>query len=269
MELFRMGLSIGINKVFKMATTGPAERPVIFTEDVVMSKIEEFKTYGVIKVFNASEGPQGKNWEKYNCECLKCGGKMVYAGSQILKYKDLGCPNCRNKIKKEKLIEKANSFSGQIYDNLEIIGFDGFGRRGSIIVKCRCLRCGQETAIYLTKVLHGEARQCAECARKNLKTGMDLLKESAIDGTNVLSIKKGRAVNKNSTTKATGISYMAQCGKYRAYIFFRRKQYYLGLYSDLEDAIRARKEAEEKMFGEFIKWYAEAYPEQWEKIKNK
>lgn len=42
-------------------------------------------------------------------------------------------------------------------------------------------------------------------------------------------------------------------GRYRAYINFRRKQYYLETYDRLEDALAARKEGERKIFGEYIK----------------
>ena len=57
--------------------------------------------------------------------------------------------------------------------------------------------------------------------------------------------------------------------KYRAYINFQHKQYHLGSYEKLEDAIRARKVAEEKIYGTFLNWYAETYPENWGKLNKK
>ena len=38
---------------------------------------------------------------------------------------------------------------------------------------------------------------------------------------------------------------------------FKQKCYYLGGYDNIEDAARVRSEAEEKLFGDFLKWYKE------------
>ena len=42
---------------------------------------------------------------------------------------------------------------------------------------------------------------------------------------------------------------------------FKKKCYYLGGYDRLEDAAKVRAEAEEKIFGNFLKWYQEKYPD--------
>lgn len=64
------------------------------------------------------------------------------------------------------------------------------------------------------------------------------------------------------------MSYYAKYGKYRAYVNFKRKQYYLGLYEKIDDALKARKSAEENIYGN-LKWYQDTYPEEWKKIKMK
>lgn len=69
--------------------------------------------------------------------------------------------------------------------------------------------------------------------------------------------------------RVTGVSYYAKYGKYRAYINFQRKQYYLGLYEKIDDALKARKSAEENIYGNFLKWYQDTYPEEWKRIKMK
>lgn len=90
---------------------------------------------------------------------------------------------------------------------------------------------------------------------------------SAKDGTSVIALKRAN-LNKNNTSGFRGVSYIKKLDKYRAYINFKRKQYNLGLYSDIKDAVKARKAAEEHIYGDFLKYYAEAYPENWEKIKK-
>lgn len=49
--------------------------------------------------------------EEENCKCKKCNNLFQYTGSQVLKYQNVGCPDCREKIKTEQRIIKANSYS--------------------------------------------------------------------------------------------------------------------------------------------------------------
>lgn len=51
----------------------------------------------------------------------------------------------------------------------------------------------------------------------------------------------------DSTTGYKGVSMMKN-GKYRAYIFFKGKQISCGVHSNLEDAVKARQDAEDKYF---------------------
>lgn len=36
--------------------------------------------------------------------------------------------------------------------------------------------------------------------------------------------------------------------------------YYLGTFTKVEDAVEARKQAEERIFGEFLEWYYQEHP---------
>lgn len=56
------------------------------------------------------------------------------------------------------------------------------------------------------------------------------------------------ALNKNSTTGQKGVSYQKKLGTYRAYITINRKQIHLGSFATIEEAVKARKAAEEKYF---------------------
>ena len=55
----------------------------------------------------------------------------------------------------------------------------------------------------------------------------------------------------NNTSGYPGVSWRKDRNKWRAFITVDRKQIALGLYENKEDAITARKAAEEKYFGEF------------------
>ena len=58
-----------------------------------------------------------------------------------------------------------------------------------------------------------------------------------------------RHIQSNNTTGYIGISKMKN-GRYRAYIKKNNKQFSLGWYDKIEDAIEARKKAEMDMYGE-------------------
>ena len=120
----------------------------------------------------------------------------------------------------------------------------------------------------MTRLKNGIIKECRHCGRKNLKKGREITKDASKEGTNVFAIQN-RALNKNSTTGVNGVTFRQRENKYYAYINFKRKQYSLGLYENIEDAAAARKKAEERIYGEFLEWYAETYPEQWAKIKSK
>ncbi len=56
---------------------------------------------------------------------------------------------------------------------------------------------------------------------------------------------------KNNTSGYKGVSFVNHCKKWRAYIEYDKKRYNLGLFKNIDDAIKARIDAEIKYFGEF------------------
>jgi hypothetical protein len=55
----------------------------------------------------------------------------------------------------------------------------------------------------------------------------------------------------NNKSGVTGVIWHRRSSKWRAFIRINGKQIELGLFDRFEDAVVARKEAEEKYFGEF------------------
>ena len=62
---------------------------------------------------------------------------------------------------------------------------------------------------------------------------------------------KNRNLNKNNTSGVTGVIWGKQRGRWRAQIKLNGKFKFLGHYSNIQDAIQARKEGEKKYFGKF------------------
>ena len=58
-------------------------------------------------------------------------------------------------------------------------------------------------------------------------------------------------LSSNNTSGCKGVGYVKKRNKWSAKITVRKKVISLGYYNDYNDAVKARKEAEEKYFGEF------------------
>lgn len=63
--------------------------------------------------------------------------------------------------------------------------------------------------------------------------------------------KMNSKLYKNNTSNFSGVCYDKSIGKWIAYITKNKKNFYLGSFNIKEDAIKARKDAEEKYFGEY------------------
>lgn len=59
------------------------------------------------------------------------------------------------------------------------------------------------------------------------------------------------SLNSNNTSGVTGVSWHKASNKWIARIKVNYKTIYLGVFTNFEDAVKARKEAEDKYFGEF------------------
>ena len=59
-------------------------------------------------------------------------------------------------------------------------------------------------------------------------------------------------MRKDNTSGVTGVFWHKKADKWTAQITINGKHYSLGLFEDKEDAIKARQEAEEKLYKPFI-----------------
>lgn len=60
-------------------------------------------------------------------------------------------------------------------------------------------------------------------------------------------------LSKNNKSGFQGVSWLKCANKWHARIMVNRKTIYLGIFSELEDAIKARKQGEEKYFNNFTR----------------
>ena len=115
---------------------------------------------------------------------------------------------------------------------------------------CRC-DCGQETVVKTQRLRNGRA---VSCGCEGPGKGLEAL--TYVDGTCV-EMLRANTVRRNNTSGVPGVEWRASNGTWRASICFKGRRYYLGNFARREDAIKARKRAEEQIVEPFLAQFEE------------
>jgi hypothetical protein len=124
---------------------------------------------------------------------------------------------------------------------------------------CKC-DCGNEIEVLGSQLLAGYYRSCG-CYRmegyehfEDIKDlGTKKLQSKRVEGTSLYGITMKKPITNTSGVK--GVSYVKRLNKYRAYINLGGKQKYLGVYETIEEASKAREQAEEKYYKPILEKY--------------
>lgn len=137
--------------------------------------------------------------------------------------------------------------TGQRYGKLTVLApAENIGSRTAWL--CRC-DCGSETVV---KTHHLRSGHTKTCGCQNGEGGpRHALGLTYIDGTCVEMIR-ANTLRSNNTSGVQGVDWMVKKQRWRATICFKGKRHYLGSYEKFEDAVKARKQAEEDLFGSFL-----------------
>lgn len=92
-----------------------------------------------------------------------------------------------------------------------------------------------------------------ESRKKAIKKALDTRQDQYVDGTDIYQL--AQEPRNNNTSGVVGVTYDNSTKTLKAKIQFKQKKYYLGSSKDINIAIQLRKEAEEKLHGEFLEWY--------------
>ena len=126
-------------------------------------------------------------------------------------------------------------------------------KSGGRLALCQC-RCGTTRYVLVESLFSGRSRSCG-CRRaenqnqgqlEGREKGRIIMNQIHEEGLAAKYLDK--QVNRNSKTGHTGVCWREKEHKYYAYIMVDRKQISLGLHARLDDAIAARKAAEEQYF---------------------
>lgn len=149
--------------------------------------------------------------------------------------------------------------TGKKFSKLLVLGVDSKkqvihanGKKKNIYYwKCKC-DCGKEVIRTARGLKSGATKSCG--CNKDYKKLIEYNKKTIFkEGTNLALLNK--AINKNSITKVRGVVFSKEKNKYVASIGFKGKVYNLGSYTNVEDAINAREEAEKKYYKPILEKY--------------
>ncbi len=107
-------------------------------------------------------------------------------------------------------------------------------------------RNGKQTTIHMYQVLAKRLDFQDSADHKN-RNGLDNQRSNLRNATQKQQ-RENQGIPKNNTSGHKGICWDKQRSKWRAQIGHNGKCIYLGLFDNIEDTVKARKEAEEKYF---------------------
>lgn len=184
----------------------------------------------------------------WRCRC-DCGKEILTEPykirSQILT--SCGC------LRREKIVR---DITGQRFTRLVALERLERKRGSSFLWRCQC-DCGKIVEVSSNSLLSGNTKSCG-CLRSdsirhtNARIGSVANRMRLVDGTCVERLERTH-VQKNNRSGCTGVQ--SRGDKWIAVISFKKQVHYLGIFKTKEEAIQARKEAEERIFGKFLEAY--------------
>ena len=217
--------------------------------------------FGKLVVTRLSKQCTKKGKPLWECKC-DCGNEVLVSTGILNSGKKKSCGCLQRKFPSKLGKSNYKDITGKRFGRLVALRVtDKRYRSGSVIWECIC-DCGKKVEMPSEVLLSkgGFQKSCGCLVHEmNVERGksFDLAKHfGQIENTSVSLIKSKKA-RKDSGTGHRGVSFNKRCHKYYSYIGFQKKIHHLGYFNTLEEAIAARKKAEEEIFEPFLKSYEE------------
>lgn len=214
---------------------------------------QKFNMLTVIKLDHVGK----RSTSYWLCKC-DCGNEAVVNGGNLRSGATKSCGCLKHIASKKKMKENAEkenrqSLVGKRFGRLTVIS----NKCEDVISKtwvCKC-DCGK-----VLELPESQLPLYKSCGCQNREDAKNNIGEyvGRIDGTSVSKIRSKKTPSTN-TSGTRGVSFNKRTNKWQAYIGFKGKHYNLGYYKNINDAIKARKLAEDNLYGKFLDWYENEY----------
>jgi len=212
-----------------------------------MRKLEDLvgRRYGrlvVVKLLDSDVRGQ----RRWLCRC-DCGGQRIATTGSLNAGRTTNC-GCK----------KSPDLTGQVFGKLTVLGRSDKrtirGKRTVPTWRCRC-ECGAIVDKATDVLMNDDVSMCLDCA-KQYSTAIARKYAGFVDGTQVTKLRD-MSPNVANSSGVRGVYFERKNNMWRARLTFKGKIMSFGSYMRFEDAVCARKEAEELYFGKFLQEYEE------------
>lgn len=196
--------------------------------------------YGKLTVVEqlASSASGQRRWL---CKC-DCGGEHIATTANLNSGRTTNC-GCK----------KSPDLTGKVFGKLTVLGRSDKrnprGARTTPMWECRC-ECGTITYKATDTLTNSDNSMCHSC-QAIYATEKARKAAGFVDGTQISKLRDMEPTAAN-TSGCRGVYYERKTNKYRARLKFKGKIMNFGSYTRFEDAVAARKAAEEEYFGAFL-----------------
>lgn len=182
----------------------------------------------------------GSKWE---CRC-DCGNITAVKTCNLSNGHTKSC-GCLSKEQSPKNGQKSiQDLTGKRFGKLVVETYAGDSKW-----RCQC-DCGNIAVVAQNNLCRkNHATRSCGC----LVSTKEASNKNITEDTNIGDITN-LTISKRNTTGVRGVSYNSITKQYTAYINFQKKRYFLKA-GTFEECVKIRKEAEKRLFGEFLEWY--------------
>lgn len=151
--------------------------------------------------------------------------------------------------------EYKRDITGMRFGQLQVVKRTDIKNYDSYVWVCKC-SCGNYINTTRSNLIKGDITRCNECAKiVRVSTGnnlySELMSKFIVEGTNIKMIQSKKLGTRNKSG-VKGVCWDKSKRRWEASIGFKGKKIKLGRFKNIEDAKKAREEAEKKYFTPFI-----------------
>lgn len=193
-----------------------------------------------LTVVSISEKKTNYNRKLYECKC-ECGNTVYATAAELKRGDKKECSYCMS-------ISHSKDLTGKTFGRLTVVKRaappSSRSKTSTWYWACKC-ECGKVIIVSTNALTSGNTRSCG-CLQ------VDEVKLLYTHGTSPSKLFESSNPRSSNTSGVTGVYFDRSRSKWCAEIMFQKKKIHLGRYTSFNDAVSARKKAEEKYFGEFL-----------------
>ena len=186
----------------------------------------------------------------FRCDC---GTEKEIPATQV---KHGGTRSCGCKIKEHMATLRKQDITGQVFGRLTAIRpTEERDSNGSVIWELSC-ECGNTTYKTINTLKTGKVLSCG-CLYKQTRSDTVKYRKDLVAGTSISNIVVSKRVRRNNTSGHTGVWHDKKRERWHAFITFQGKHYNLGTHSTFQSAVKARRDAEERLHDPIIQEFVD------------